>query len=167
MLSAEVAFAASVIAAAGAFVAACLVARTWLLLPVPIVTAGAWLLSRRARRPRLGGASLAVLVCGSAVGLLVGLSPVLMLCVALMGLGAWDLESLAQASRGAADRASARRVEKAHFARLSLILGAGALLGAVGLFLRLHLGFVVLLGLAALLAVGLRFLVRALGKGDK
>ena len=155
----------AVLAAAATFAAACLVSDAWLLLGVPAFTAGAWLLSRRMRRLRVGGASLFILVCGAGAGLLAGLSPVLMLCAVLGGLGAWDLEALALGARGAADRAAARRLEKAHVTRLLLILGAGALLGAAGLFLRLHLGFAALLGLAVLLAAGLRSLARSLGKG--
>jgi hypothetical protein len=162
----EKAFLASGTTAAAAFAAACVVSGVWVLLPVPLAAVGAWLLSRRPRWSPLGGMGFAVLMCGSGVGLLAGLSPLLMLGVALAGVSAWDMGSLSHAARGASDPGSARRVEKAHLVRLLIILGAGALLGSAAILLRRPLGFAALLCVGVLLAISLGVLLRSLGKGS-
>jgi hypothetical protein len=161
----ERAGAASAAAAAAAFVAACIAARAWVLLPVPSAAAAAWLLSRRPRGRFLAGVSLAILVCGSGAGFLAGLPPLLLLATILAGISAWDMRQLALTSRDAADPAAVRRVEKAHLGRLLLILGAGALLGAAALLLRHSLGFPAVLCAAILFALSFGTFLRSLGKG--
>ena len=164
MIPGSRAFAAAVLVAASAFTAACLLARSWLLVPLPLIAAAAWLLTLRFPRRRISGACFAVLLCGAAGGLLAGLSSPLLLVATLAGVAAWDLEALVRAARGAADPVVAGHAVMAHVGRLVLILLAGALLGAAALFLRLPLGLGVVLGLAALLAVSLGILARSLAR---
>jgi hypothetical protein len=158
------AFVGAVVIAASAFAAAGLLARAWVLAPLPLALAAGWLFCLRLPWRRLSGACFSVLLCGAAAGLLAGLPAPLLLAATLAGVAAWDLEALVRASRGAAAPAAARHAVLAHAARLIVILVVGALLGAAALFLRVRLGFGAILGIAALLAVSLTILLRSLAR---
>ncbi len=158
------AFTVSAAISVTALFAACLVAGSWVLLPVPLAAAGALLLSRRPRLSRLVGVAFAVLLCGCGAGIVAGLAPLLMLAGSLAGIAAWDLDSIARAARGAADPGTAQRVEKAHVARLLGVLGAGAVLGVAALFLRHSLGLAALLCAGVVLAASLGALLRGLAR---
>ena len=147
-----------------AFAAACTIGGRWLLLAAPAAALVLWF------APRLGdgaqAAALAVVGICCGIGLLVGLSPLLLIASVTAALAAWDLAALNGRARGASDPQAARRVERAHLRRLSATAGVGAALAAAAVLVRVRLGFGVLLALGIVLAIGLNRFLRALRGPD-
>ena len=146
---------------------ACLVSNHAALAIVPLACAGPWFLCLVPRVRRLSGPCFAAVLVVSSAGLVVGLSLAAMLAGVLFSLAAWDLEEIAWRCRGAADTVRAKNMALAHLVRLLVVVGAGAVLAAAGLLLRVSLSFPVVLGTAALLMASLGILVRGLARWER
>ncbi len=148
------------VVSAAAFAAACVLGRAWLLLIVPAAALLLWF----APRARQGAQTAALAAIGAAcgVGVLVGLSPLLLIVSVGAAVAVWDLAALNRRSRGASDPEAARGVERAHVQRLVVTVGGGGVLGAAAVLVRVRLGFAVLLALGIVLAIGLSLFLRTL-----
>jgi hypothetical protein len=154
------AFAAAVALSTGALLLGCLLARAWPLLPLPVVTTGAWIVCRRVSVRAVADAAAVVTAGAAGAGVIAGLSPVLMLAAALGAVAAWDLEWLARAAQDTADPAAARQAARFHAARLAAVLAAGAVLGAAAVLLRTAVPFAAILAATAVLAGAVVVLLR-------
>ena len=165
------AYAAASVVSAAAFAAACVVGGVWLLLVVPAAALLLWFLPRAKAasetRERAQTAALVAMAAAGGLGVLLGLSPLLLVASVSAAVAVWDLAALNRRSRGASDPEAARRVERGHVRRLVVTAGGGAVLGAAAVLVRVRLGFAVLLALGVALAIGLSLFLRALrGAGD-
>ena len=159
------AYAVAAVVSAAAFAAACVIGRTWLLLGAPAAALLLWLAPRV--RDRAQTAALTAIGAACGVGVLVGLSPLLLIASLSAAVVVWDLAALNRRSRGASDPDAARGVERAHVRRLVVTVGGGGVLGAAAVLVRVRLGFAVLLALGIVLTIGLSLFLRTLrGSGE-
>jgi hypothetical protein len=114
-----------------------------------------WLLGQRAGWGWVASAMLALFVGAAAVGTWLGVGAGWTLPGVVAALSAWDLDHFARRLGGAGRVVGARDMERHHLRRLLIVDGAGLLLAAValGIKLKFGLGVALLLGLLAVLSL--------------
>jgi hypothetical protein len=107
-----------------------------------------------------------LIVLGSGAGLIMGLSPVLLLIAVALSLGAWDLSLFNQRLTAAIGVQEKKRLERQHLGRLAMVVAVGLLLGVIPLFLQFSLSFIwaVVIAVAVLFALN-RVLAYLGGRG--
>ncbi|MEW5872780.1 MAG: hypothetical protein AB1894_26205 [Chloroflexota bacterium] len=104
-----------------------------------------------------GTALFVLLVAAAAVGVLNGVSSLVMLVAVLFALSYWDLEAFdRRLGRIELDEAT-QLLQQAHLKRLLVVLGVSLILGLTGIAvqIRLSVGWGILLGLMALMFIRL------------
>lgn len=140
-------------------------AASWPGAAASLAIGGAWLVGLRRAWPAAGALGLLGLAGAAAAGVALGVAGPLALVAVAAALAGWDLERFAARIRGASGDTAA--VERAHLRQLLGILGAGLLLGALALALRLALSFGAALLLAALAIVALGRAFRLLRRAEE
>jgi hypothetical protein len=108
---------------------------------------------------------LVLALSAAAVGMLLRVSPPLLLLASIFALAAWDLDYLGQRLSLAARQDDLRGLETRHYVKLGGVLACAAALGlAADLVPGVHITFEVAAGLAILAAWGLAYLVVRLRK---
>jgi len=127
----------------------------WIGMAFALISAPAWLLTRKYPHSGLAPICLLASVSLAAAGLLAGAPALLMIYAAALTLATWDLLSLDLALAGDSSEEQTRRYENRHLQSLGIALGAGLLLATFGRLITLHTPFALLLFLVALAAFGL------------
>ncbi len=140
-------FVAAVILAAGLLATGFGLAQQWLLTILAALAGIAWLLGGLRRWAWLANLALAVLISLAALGCTEDMLPVVMIAGASASLAAWDLNHLYWRMRKYG-KSAAIGMETAHVVRLLSVCLAGFICAALGLWIRLKIGFVVILILA-------------------
>ena len=143
---------------AGCLMAGFLAAGIWPAVLLCLVLAALWVLARRSSRQ--AGLGLLFIAWAALAGAgfwlgLPGLANLLPLAGLLGILVAYDLESFARRLAAASLAPDRPGLERAHLARLGLVLGAGGSLAGAALFSRFQMSFgaAVLLSLVAILGL--------------
>ncbi len=112
-----------------------------------------WLAGQQRAGSWLTGLGLIACVTAAAFGVWWGLSTGWMLFSTVAALAAWDLDHFARRIQPAAQMEGETRLKRAHFQRLSIVVGLGLLLGSVALSLQveLNLAGAILLGLLVII----------------
>jgi hypothetical protein len=100
-----------------------------------------WIISQWRRCEWFASFGLFVFGCTAAIGILIGLSPILMAFSVLGSLLAWDLSEFSRRIRGAAPEDYLEQIETRHLLRLALLGGTGLFLILMALFLRIQISF--------------------------
>ncbi len=114
-----------------------------------------WVVGQWRRWGWVASVALVLLIGAAAVGLWLGAGGGWMLVGVVAALVAWDLDRFAWRMRAAGRVEDADALERCHLQRLLTVSGAGLLLGAAALSLRVRLGFAVAFLLALLAVLGL------------
>jgi hypothetical protein len=118
-----------------------------------------WIAAGRSWAPA-GYVGLALVLLAAATGMLLRVSPPLLLLASVLGLAAWDLEHFVQRLPLAAGQVDVGALEKRHYLRLAMVLLGAASLGlAADLLHGVRISFETAAGLAILAAWGLTYLV--------
>lgn len=131
----------------------------WVGVAAVLAGGALWLLGQLRALDWASSAALVMQAVAAAVAVLLAVSggwPVLGLVAALV---AWDLDQFAQRMRAAGRVDDAPGLERRHIRRLLVVAAIGAVLGAIGLGLRVRLSFGLALLLAALAMLGLSLVV--------
>jgi hypothetical protein len=114
-----------------------------------------WLLGHRAGWGWMASAMLILFVGAAAVGTWLGVGAGWTSLGVVAALSAWDLDHFARRLRDPGRIVGARELERRHLWRLLIVDGAGLLLAAVALGIKLKygLGVALLLGLLAVLSL--------------
>ena len=140
---------------AGAFALGSALGGLW-FVALPILMLGvAWLAGQIRDWPWIAPLGLVVSTVAAAAGLLLGLGAGWMLAGLVAALAAWDLHHFSHTLEGVPRVEGARSLERRHLQRLLIAVGLGALLAvvALGVDVTLSFGFVLLLGLVAILGL--------------
>jgi hypothetical protein len=119
------------------------------------VVGALWVVGQWRRWGWVASVALVLLIGAAAVGLGLGVGGGWMLAGVVATLAAWDLDRFAWQMRAAGRVEGADAFERRHLQRLLIVGGAGLILGAVALSLRMRLGFAVAFILALLVLLGL------------
>ncbi len=122
------------------------------LVPVSITVALlgiAWIVFFMRGLHRFSGLAFAIFIIISLASLWADVSPVLALAGVIFSLLAWDLTKFFQRLQMTNSPEDARKTERAHFARLALVVG----LSLVGYFAAIRIRVTLTFGAAALLAL--------------
>jgi hypothetical protein len=111
--------------------------------------------------------ALAGNVSMAALGILAGSAPIVLMLGVVATLAAWDLFSFSTRLRRTPQVVGAAALVGAHLRRLGMVVGVGLLLGVLSLTVHFGLSFGWALGLALLVALGLRYLGRALRQAEE
>ena len=103
----------------------------------------------------------------AALNVWLGSAPLVLLFGVVATLAAWDLFSFSMRLRHAPQIIGEAALIKGHLQRLGMVIGIGLLLGIMALTVRLGLSFGWALGLTLLVALGLRWLGRAIQQADE
>lgn len=140
---------------AGAFALASALSGLWFLaLPIPVLGV-TWLAGQRRGWKWISSLGLVLGTLVAAGGLLLGLDAGWMLAGLVAALAAWDLDHFSHTVESVPRVEGARSLERRHVQRLLAAVGLGALLAAVaqGVDVTLSFGFILLLGLVAILGL--------------
>ena len=129
---------------------------------VALVVGAVWLAGQWRRWGWVASVALVLLIGVAAVGLGGGVGGGWMLVGVVVALVAWDLDRFAWRMRVAGYVEGVDALERRHLRRLLIVAGAGLLLGAVALSVKIRLGFAVAFLLAFLAVLGLSQVVRFL-----
>lgn len=131
----------------------------WVSAPFFLLLGGLWIIGWR----RNWGVASVLLFCflaAAGVGVLMGVWPGWMLLGVTASLCAWDLEGFRKGIKGGWRAEAVPEMERRHLRRLGLVSGAGLLLAAAAMLVRVRFTFGLAL-LVALLAVwGITGIVR-------
>ncbi|MFN8381160.1 MAG: hypothetical protein U0V02_04435 [Anaerolineales bacterium] len=109
----------------------------------------AWLFLFMRGLHRFSGLAFSIFIIISLASLWADVSPILALAGVIFSLLAWDLTKFSQRLQNTNSPQDARKTERAHFARLALVIG----LSLVGYFAATRLHIILTFGAAALLAL--------------
>ena len=126
----------------------------WALLFVVMALAGGLCSLKPALKNLWEAASLGwfvLFITGAAVGVVVGLSSLLMLASILASLAYWDLDSFQRRLELVKADEATLKLEKNHLRKLLIVLSVGLVVSLVGLSLQLKLSF----GWAVVLSLGI------------
>jgi hypothetical protein len=120
------------------------------------IAGAAWLAGARGHLRWVSDAAFLSLLGLGAAGAASGVAPGWALAGALAALAAWDIAALGARLAGDARVVDAAGLWRAQLRRLGAVLGAGLLLGAAALIVRVEIGFVwaLLLGIVAVATLG-------------
>jgi hypothetical protein len=140
---------------AGAFALGSALGGLWFVAPPILVLGVAWLAGQTRGWPWIASLGLAFSTVAAAAGLLVGLGAGWMLAGLVAALAAWDLHHFSHALESTPRVDGGGSLERRHLMRLLIAVGLGALLAvvALGIDVTLSFGFVLLLGLVAILGL--------------
>jgi hypothetical protein len=127
----------------------------WGGVGVALVVGGFWLVGQWRRWGWVASVALVLWIGAAAVGLGMGVGGGWMLVGVVAALAAWDLDRFVWRMRAAGRVEDAGFLEQHHLQRLLTVSGAGLILGAVALSLRIRLGFAAAFLLAFLAVLGL------------
>jgi hypothetical protein len=127
----------------------------WLGVLFAILTGPAWWLARKYPVSWLPLICLFGSVCLAATGLLIGSSPLLMICGSGAALAVWDLLFLEAALGSNPSEGQTRQYENKHLQSLALALGFGLSVAILGRLLDLQIPFVLLMFFIAVALFGL------------
>jgi hypothetical protein len=127
----------------------------WLGVLLAILTGPAWWLARKYPVSWLPLICLLGSVCLAVVGLLIGSSPLLMICGSGVALAVWDLLFLEAALGSNPSEGQTRQYENKHLQSLALALGFGLSVAILGRLQHLQLPFVLLMLFITLALFGL------------
>lgn len=122
---------------------------------VALVVSAFWLVGQWRKWGWVASVALVLLIGAAAVGLGMGIGGGWMLVSVVVALVAWDLDRFAWRMRAAGRVEGVDALERRHLWRLLIVAGAGLLLGAVALSVKIRLGFAVAFLLAFLAVLGL------------
>jgi hypothetical protein len=111
---------------------------------------GGWLFLLRRPSNGLSVAVLVISVCLSALGLLIGASPLLMVIAATLALASWDFVLFNASLPGEQPGKSVALLEKVHLESLALAVGLGLIVSIAGHFIRFQIPFIVMVLLVIL-----------------
>jgi hypothetical protein len=136
----------------------------WLIAPALLACAGFGFLTPRRSILWRSSCLLLGFVALAAVGVLIGLSVVLVLVGTTAALGAWDLANFAETLRMALNSEMARALQQAHLRALFISLAGGILLSVLAATVRLSLPFAGVVAAALIVVASIAGAVRELGK---
>jgi hypothetical protein len=141
--------------AAGAFALGCVQGGLWFVALPVLIVGMIWLAGRGRGWSWISSLGLALSAVAAAVGLLAGLGAGWMLAGLVASLAAWDLHHFSHTLEGVPRVDGVRSLERRHLQRLLIAVGLGVLLAAValGVDATFSFGFVLLLGLVAVLGL--------------
>jgi hypothetical protein len=122
---------------------------------VALVVGVFWLAGQWCRWEWVASVALVLLIGVAAVGQSGGVGGGWMLAGVVVALVAWDLDRFAWRMRVAGYVEGVDVLERRHLRRLLIVVGAGLLLGAIALNVKIRLGFAVAFLLAFLAVLGL------------
>jgi hypothetical protein len=139
----------SLIISIGCFTAGYFLAGYWLILPLLIVLAAAWIFAYQRPTFWLSAVSLVGAVILAAVGIVLDLSPVLMVIACTMALVSWELIHFKHNTTKNTPAAHRSDLEKHHLRSLVSAASAGLTLALLTMLVNLQLPF----GIVALLVL--------------
>lgn len=146
---------ASIGLSAGAFALGCVLGGLWFVALPVLILGVTWLIGQSRGWPWIAPLGLALSTVAAAAGLLLGLGAGWMLVGLVAALAAWDLHHFSHTLESVPRVEGERNLERRHLQRLLIAVGLGVLLAAValGIDVTLSFGFVLLLGLVAVLGL--------------
>jgi hypothetical protein len=127
----------------------------WVALAAVLIAFLTWFRARQWLSAWLSSAALVINVSLAAVGLLIGVSPFLMMLSATFALASWDLVRFDHILTGDSSTSAVARLEKKHYESLVLALGPGLLVAVTGrmIHFQIPLGGMVLLVITVLFSL--------------
>lgn len=131
----------------------------WLVVPVFLIAGGGWVFFEWRGWDWPASIFLVGFVAASVFGMLLLLSPLIMLLGVLAALLAWDLDHMSRRLKGVHEECMAECLAKQHLLRLMLVNGCGLVLAIASLLIRTQVSFVGAIFMALLVILGVGFTV--------
>jgi hypothetical protein len=131
----------------------------WLVAPVFLIAGGGWVYFERRGWDWPATIFLIGFVAACVFGVLLLLSPLVMLLGVLAALLAWDLDHMSRRLKGVHEKYMAECLAKQHLLRLLLVNGCGLVLASASLLMRTRISFMGAIFLAVLVILGVGFTV--------
>jgi hypothetical protein len=129
----------------------------WLILPVLLAIFLLWFLARNKAVFWSASGLLLAMIALAAIGILLGLSRVLMLVACTAALVSWDLIQFTHSIPGIPQRESEAALERYHLQSLALTAFPGFLLAVIGSYVNLDLPFILIIFLVLVTMGGLGY----------
>jgi hypothetical protein len=142
--------------------AAFILANYWVGLPLVIVIGGIWLVGVWHSRSWLTTLGLVGMVMVTAVGAVLGLSPILLLTGVALAVFAWSMGNVARLLNAVSDVRDESSLIKTHVQWTGGVIGLGWLLGLIALNGQFSLKFGWVMGLGVVIVLALSWFVRRL-----
>jgi hypothetical protein len=127
----------------------------WLVAPVFLIAGGGWVFFEWKGWDWPSSIFLLGFVAACIFGMMLLLSPLIMLLGVLAALIAWDLDHITRRLKGVHEECMAECMAKQHLMRLALVNGCGLVLALAALLIRTQISFMGAIALAVLVIVGI------------
>ena len=131
----------------------------WLVAPVFLIAGGGWVYFEYRGWDWPASIFLLGFVAACVFGVMLLLSPLIMLLGVLAALIAWDLDHMTRRLKGVHEECMAECLAKQHLMRLMLVNGCGLVLAVAALLIRTQISFMGAIALALLVILGVGFTV--------
>jgi hypothetical protein len=131
----------------------------WLVAPVFLIAGGGWVFFEWKGYEWPASIFLLGFVAACVFGVMLLLSPLIMLLGVLAALIAWDLDHMSRRLKGVHEQCMAECMAKQHLMRLMLVNGCGLVLALAALLIRTQISFMGAIALALLVILGVGFTV--------
>jgi hypothetical protein len=131
----------------------------WVVAPVLLIAGGGWVYFEWRGWDWPASIFLLGFVAACVCGMLLLLSPLIMLLGVLAALLAWDLDHMVRRLKGVHEECMAECLAKQHLMRLMLVNGCGLVLALAALLIRTQVSFMGAIALAVMVVLGVGFTV--------
>ncbi len=131
----------------------------WLIAPVFLIVGGGWVYFEWRGWDWPASIFLIGFVAACVFGMLLVLSPLIMLLGVLAALLAWDLDHISRRLKGVHEEYMAESMAKEHLLRLILVNGCGLVLASASLLIQTQISFMGAIVLSVLVILGVGFTV--------
>jgi hypothetical protein len=129
----------------------------WLIAPVFLIVGGGWVYFEWRGWDWPASIFLIGFVAACVFGMLLLLSPLIMLLGVLAALLSWDLDHMSRRLKGVHEECMAECMAKEHLLRLMLVNGCGLVLASAALLIRTQISFMGAIVLSVLVILGVGF----------
>ena len=155
-------FYGSIALAAIAMVAGFFTVQAWIGVIPALLNPGLWIIARERRQTWSADAGFSAYVVLAMVAAWMNVHPVWLLISIAAGLAAWDIDRYQQRRSQIGSLLTGQDPSRAHIRRLLLVECVGLLLSALALVAKIQLGFWIAIPLAALMFLGINFMLQSL-----
>jgi len=131
----------------------------WLVAPVFLIAGGGWVFFEWRGWDWPASIFLLGFVAACVLGMLLLLSPLIMLLGVLAALLAWDLDHMSRRLKGIHEKCMAECQARQHLLRLMLVNGCGLVLATAALLIRTPTSFIGAIILSVMVILGVGFTV--------